>query len=146
MSYGMPPATCCGAGERHGGFAFSAVLRHCRGCYMVAVEVPSGGMPGAVRASLRPARWGDLPSPGDNLPIVGHGKQGGDGQARFLLQHWHRLTLPSAFKVNSDIWANCCFEGGRFHSFTFPTGSLWLCLPPPTAEPAILLPLFPSCG
>lgn len=112
---------------RLGGFTFSFSGG---GCWMVAVEGPWGSLPGALRAPPDPARRGDF-------PFLGKGKCCSGAQDREmsgLLPPAALAWADSAFEVNSDIWANCCLEGG----FTFLTGTLWLCLPPPIL-------LFPKC-
>lgn len=72
-----------------------------------------GCLPGVLRAPLYPAEWGDFPSLGDTLPVVGHRTGTWSG----LVPPGALAWADSAFKVNSGVWSNCCFEG----SFTFLT-------------------------
>lgn len=83
------------------------------GCWMVAIGSAWGCLPGVLRAPLYPAEWGDFPSLGDSLPIVGHRT----GTRSGLVPPGALAWADSAFKVNSGVWTDCCFEG----SFTFLT-------------------------
>lgn len=105
---------------------FGWVLLPAQGRLVGAMEGLWGCLPGAFRA-LYPAGWGDFPSLRSNLPIVGHSTGRWSGLVPPAALAW----ADSAFKANSDIGANCCFEG----SFTFLTGSVALPAPSHFALP-----------